>query len=37
MENIFHAADDAAEEYGHEGDYVMPAPTSPASSRWPTP
>ena len=25
MQNIYHAADDAAREYGHEGDYVMGA------------
>lgn len=25
MENIYHAADDAAKEYGHEGNYVMGA------------
>ena len=25
MKNIFHAADDAAKEYGHEGNYVMGA------------
>lgn len=25
MKNIYHAADDAAREYGHEGDYVMGA------------
>lgn len=25
MKNIYHAADDAAKEYGHEGDYVMGA------------
>ena len=25
MKNIYHAADDAAKEYGHEGNYVMGA------------
>ena len=25
MKNIYHAADDAAKEYGHEGDFVMGA------------
>ena len=25
MVNIFHAIDDAAKRYGHEGDYVMGA------------
>ena len=25
MVNIYHACDDAAKEYGHEGDFVMGA------------
>lgn len=25
MVNIYHAADDAAKKYGHEGDFVMGA------------
>ena len=25
MKSIYHAADDAAKEYGHEGNYVMGA------------